>query len=145
MTVKLFKFTAYAEEEFSLFHTSSLSLLVNYRQVTKRSCVNRTFSKILVNIYSGNHIVLMEMIWLLSAVYKAPLLSSFSMFITVYGKVPQIFPWRSNLLQSWAPTLIKLTYLWVSNDLEDSAQLCLIRVTAKLCRNGPDLRMPGLR
>ncbi len=28
-----------------------------------------------------------------------------------YSRVPQIFPWRSNLLQSLAPTLIKLTYL----------------------------------
>ncbi len=34
-----------------------------------------------------------------------------------YDRVPQIFPWRSNLLQSLAPTLIKLTYLWFSNDL----------------------------
>ncbi len=62
-------------------------------------------------------------------------------------RVPQIFPWRANLLQSLAPTLIKLTYLWYSNDLEDSdqhAQVCLIRVRAKLCRSGPDLRMPGL-
>ncbi len=40
MAVKLFKFPAYAEEEFSPLHTYSLSLLVNYRQVTKRSCVN---------------------------------------------------------------------------------------------------------
>ncbi len=35
-------------------------------------------------------------------------------------RVPQIFPRRANLLQSLAPTLIKLTYLWCSNDLEDS-------------------------
>ncbi len=37
--------------------------------------------------------------------------------------------------------------MWFSNDLEDSdshAQVCLIRVRAKLCRNGPDLRIPGL-
>ncbi len=32
----------------------------------------------------------------------------------------QIFPWRASLLQSLAPTLIKLNYLWFSNDLEDS-------------------------
>ncbi len=38
----------------------------------------------------------------------------------LYCRVPQIFPWRANLLQSLAPTLIKLTYLWFSNDLEDS-------------------------
>ncbi len=64
----------------------------------------------------------------------------------VYSRVPQIFPWRANLLQSLAPTLIKLTYLWFSN-LEDSdyTQLCLIRVRAKLCRSGPDLRMPGVQ
>ncbi len=34
-----------------------------------------------------------------------------------------------------------------SNDFEDSdkhAQVCLIRVRAKLCRNGPDLRIPGI-
>ncbi len=37
-----------------------------------------------------------------------------------YTGIPQIFPWRANLLQSLAPTLIKLTYLWLSNDLEDS-------------------------
>ncbi len=44
-------------------------------------------------------------------------------------------------------TLIKLTFLWFSNDLEDSdssAQVCLIRVRAKLCRSGPDLRMPAV-
>ncbi len=37
--------------------------------------------------------------------------------------------------------------LWFSNDLEDSdyhTQVCLIRVRAKLCRSGPDLRMPVL-
>ncbi len=65
----------------------------------------------------------------------------------IYGRVPQIFPWRSNLPQSLAPTLIKCTYLWISNDLEDSdlhSQLCLIRVRAKLSRNGPDLRIPDL-
>ncbi len=36
-------------------------------------------------------------------------------------------------------------YLWFSSDLEDSdyhTQVCLIRVRAKLCRSGPDLRMP---
>ncbi len=38
----------------------------------------------------------------------------------LYSRVPQILPWRSNLLQSLAPALIKLTYLWCSNDLEDS-------------------------
>ncbi len=27
----------------------------------------------------------------------------------IYSRVPQIFPWRANLLQSLAPTLIKLT------------------------------------
>ncbi len=27
---------------------------------------------------------------------------------------------KKNLLQSLAPTLIKLTYLWFTNDLEDS-------------------------
>ncbi len=32
----------------------------------------------------------------------------------------QIFPWRANLLHSLAPTLFKLTYLWFSNDLEES-------------------------
>ncbi len=37
-----------------------------------------------------------------------------------YTSVPQIFPWRANLLQSLAPTLIKLTCLWFANDLEDS-------------------------
>ncbi len=39
------------------------------------------------------------------------------------------------------------THLWFSNDPEDSdwhAQVCLIRVRAQLCRNGPDLRTPGL-
>ncbi len=28
---------------------------------------------------------------------------------TLYGRVPKIFPWRANLLQSLAPTLINLT------------------------------------
>ncbi len=46
-------------------------------------------------------------------------------------------------LESLALTLIKLTHLCFSNDPED-AQVCLIRVRDKLCRNGPDLRMPGL-
>ncbi len=40
--------------------------------------------------------------------------------IEFYTRVPQIFPWKANLLQSLGPTLIKLTYLWFSNDLEDS-------------------------
>uniref|UniRef100_A0A672P9D8 Uncharacterized protein n=1 Tax=Sinocyclocheilus grahami TaxID=75366 RepID=A0A672P9D8_SINGR len=31
--------------------------------------------------------------------------------IDVYVRVPQILPWRSNALQSLAPTLIKLSYL----------------------------------
>ncbi len=48
------------------------------------------------------------------------LVRGFDSHITMYTRVPQIFPWRSNLLQSLAPTLIKLTYLWFSNDLEDS-------------------------
>ncbi len=39
---------------------------------------------------------------------------------SIYTRVPQIFRWRANLQQSLAPTLIKLTYLWFSNDLEDS-------------------------
>ncbi len=54
-----------------------------------------------------------------------------------YIRVPQILPWRANALQSLAPTLIKLAYLWFSNDPEDidwHAQVCLIRVRAKLCR-----------
>ncbi len=38
----------------------------------------------------------------------------------VYSGVPQVFPWRINPLQSLAPTLIKLLYLWLSNDPEDS-------------------------
>ncbi len=61
-----------------------------------------------------------------------------------WNRVPQIFPWRSNLLQSLAPTLIKLTCDF-SNDPEDSdlhAHVCLIRDSAELCRSGPDLRMP---
>ncbi len=53
--------------------------------------------------------------------------------VLVWIRIPQIFPWRANLLQSLAPTLIRLTYLWWS-----------WRVRAKLCRNGPDLRIPGL-
>ncbi len=35
----------------------------------------------------------------------------------------------------------------ISNDLEDCdwhAQVCLIRFRAKLCRNGPDLRIPDI-
>ncbi len=46
-------------------------------------------------------------------------------------------PGKANALQSLAPTLIKFTYLWFSNDPEDidwHAQVCLIRVRAKLCR-----------
>ncbi len=39
---------------------------------------------------------------------------------SVYTRVPQIFPWRANPLQSLAPTLIKLAYLLFSNNLEDS-------------------------
>ncbi len=31
--------------------------------------------------------------------------------LPVYIRVPQIISWRANLLQSLAPTLIKLTYL----------------------------------
>ncbi len=38
----------------------------------------------------------------------------------MYSRAPQIFHWRANLLQSLAPILIKLTYLRLSNDLEDS-------------------------
>ncbi len=40
-------------------------------------------------------------------------------YSSVYIRVPQIFPWRANL-QSLAPALINLTFLWFSNDLEDS-------------------------
>ncbi len=47
-------------------------------------------------------------------------LSTHANIDSVYTRVPQIFPWRANLLQSLAPTLFKLTYLWFSNDLEDS-------------------------
>ncbi len=39
---------------------------------------------------------------------------------SAHRRVPHIYPWRANLLQSLATTLIKLTYLWFSNDLEDS-------------------------
>ncbi len=61
-----------------------------------------------------------------------------------------IGPGSSNLareihfLQSLAPTLIKLTEPWFSNDPEDidyHAQVCLIRVGDKLCRT-VDLRIP---
>ncbi len=38
----------------------------------------------------------------------------------IYTRVPSIFLWRSNPLHSLAPTLIKLTYLWSPNDVEDS-------------------------
>ncbi len=36
-----------------------------------------------------------------------------------YTSDPQIWLTRSTLMQSLAPTLIKLTYLWFSNDPED--------------------------
>ncbi len=49
-----------------------------------------------------------------------------------YTRVPQIFPWRANLLQSLAPTLIKLTYPWFW-------RLWLA------CGTGPDLRMAALQ
>ncbi len=38
---------------------------------------------------------------------------------SVNTRVPQFFPWRANLLQSLAPTLIKLSYLLFSKNLED--------------------------
>ncbi len=56
-------------------------------------------------------------------------------------------PWRSNLLQSLAPTPDQTHLAVFSNDLKDSdshAQVCLIRVRAKLCRSDPDLRIPCL-
>ncbi len=51
--------------------------------------------------------------------------------------------WRATALQSSAPNH---TCLEVSSDPEDLDYLdlgCLIRVGAKLCRNGPDWRMPA--
>ncbi len=56
--------------------------------------------------------------------------------IKVYSIDTQIWLVRSTFLQSLTPNLIKLTYLWFSNDPEDTdlhAQVCLIRVRAKLC------------
>ncbi len=43
----------------------------------------------------------------------------------LYSRVPQIFPWRSNLLQSLAPTLIKLAYQGPS-DLFENDMVCVL-------------------
>ncbi len=80
MTVKLFKFTAYAEEEFSPFHTKSFFTL-NYLQVTKRSCVNRSQAQDLFKNPGKYILAIISFLW-----RWQKLLSSFSMFITVYGK-----------------------------------------------------------
>ncbi len=92
MNVKQFKFTAYAEEEFSPFHTQSS--LVNYRQVTiKRSCENRTFSKIPVNLFWQSYRSYGDdMITL--AVYKAPLLFNLHVFLCKYVLDGHLWPSR---------------------------------------------------
>jgi len=57
--------------------------------------------------------------------------------VMLWARVSQTWSWRAAVLQSLAPTLVKHTYLWLSTDPEDLdelAQVCLIRVGAKLCR-----------
>jgi len=53
---------------------------------------------------------------------------------TLYSRVSQIQSWRATVLQTLAQTMIKLTYLLFSKDLDLLVQVCLIKVGTKLCR-----------